>query len=272
MNQSNLSLSWRKRMNKVIICDLDGTLLGEENQLAPDTVEKIKHFIANGGTFIIATGRLDHDIVYIEEKLGISGAYRISQNGAVIKNQFNEIISKKKIEAVIVKEIMALLQGEQIRIEVSDAYHRYFPSPRSNGEIAEFVDRSIVGSNFYKKIGKDIFPTSLLMFVSEKTFYPLTREFYKKYRHEIDVVKTSPSTLEILKKGASKGTAVETILKELQVKTDEACSIGDAENDISMFQVTGYAYAVSDAPANVKAIADEVHPTVGDCISAFMEK
>lgn len=257
-------------MNKVIICDLDGTLLVKEDQFSPGTLEKIKRFINSGGKFIIATGRLDHDVVYVEEKLGIRGAYRISQNGAVIKNKYNEVISKKEMEPVIAKKIVKLLNEEKMRVEVSDICHRYFPSPRGEGEIAEFIDSSIIDSNFNEKIGKSIFPTTLLTFGSEKVFAQITKRIYKHFSHEVDVIETSPSTLEVLSKGASKGTAVEKVMKELQVSHTEVCSIGDAENDISMFGVTGYAYAVSSANAKVKAIVDKVYPTVGDCICAFM--
>ncbi|MEW9677415.1 Cof-type HAD-IIB family hydrolase [Lentibacillus sp. L22] len=256
-------------MTKVIICDLDGTLLRENGQPAPETVEIVRRFIDSGGIFMIATGRLDHDIVYIEEKLGVRGAYRISQNGAVIKNQANEIIWKQEIDVITAIEIVKMLNKKSPRVEISDADHRYFPTPRGTDEVGEFVDQSIVDSSFVAKIGKTIFPTILLTFGGN--FENITQYIRANYGQMVDVIMTSPSTLEILSKGVSKGAALEKILQKLPM-IGEVCAIGDSENDISMFEIADYAYAISTGKANVQQAADEVYPTVDDCIYAFMEK
>ncbi|MDY0393686.1 HAD hydrolase family protein [Virgibacillus halophilus] len=120
-------------MQKVIICDLDGTLLESNGKVSPDTIKMVQHFHKIGGIFIIATGRLDHDIVYIEEKLGIQGKYRVSQNGAVIKNQFNDVIWNRKMDPNAASRIVKFLRKKKLRVEVSDIKQRYFPSPRGLG-------------------------------------------------------------------------------------------------------------------------------------------
>src|SRR5699024_10897584 len=92
-------------MKKIVVCDLDGTLLDEQNNVIPGTKELIQSFIDDCGIFIIATGRLDHDIVYVEEYLGIKSDYRISQIGAVIKDSINNVILKSEIDSEIFKKI-----------------------------------------------------------------------------------------------------------------------------------------------------------------------
>lgn len=259
-------------MNKVIICDLDGTLLEAKGKLAPETIEKVNEFTDSGGMFIIATGRLDHDIVYIENKLGIRGSYRISQNGAIIKNQYNEILWKQEIELNTATEIVKLLGEKNLRVEISDVYHRYFPSPRGEGNVAEFVDHSIIEPNFNQKMGKDIFPTLLLTFGTRKIFQNLVDHIDANYGQKVDTVITSPSTLEVLSKGVSKGAAIKRMLKDLHVKSNKICAIGDSENDVSMFEIADYACTVSTASMNIQNEVDNVYPTVGDCIDAFMKK
>ena len=72
---------------KLLVCDLDGTLLDDNGEIDSFSLNEIKDFCERGGNFVICTGRLDQDIEYVEEHLGFKGSYRISQNGAVIKNR-----------------------------------------------------------------------------------------------------------------------------------------------------------------------------------------
>ncbi len=56
---------------KLLVCDLDGTLLDAEGKVDQDSLMKIKRFCEDGGHFVICTGRMDSDIQYVEEKLGL---------------------------------------------------------------------------------------------------------------------------------------------------------------------------------------------------------
>lgn len=44
-------------MYKVAISDLDGTLLGPDHKISAQTKHSIRHWVASGRKFIIATGR-----------------------------------------------------------------------------------------------------------------------------------------------------------------------------------------------------------------------
>ena len=55
--------------NKLLVCDLDGTLLDAQGQIDEKSLTLIKEFCAAGGHFVVCTGRMDTDIQFIEEKL-----------------------------------------------------------------------------------------------------------------------------------------------------------------------------------------------------------
>ena len=71
--------------NKVIVFDLDGTLLGANNEIigGTETLNCLDSLQQMGWTLAICTGRLDHDILKIEEQYKLKIEHRISQNGAV---------------------------------------------------------------------------------------------------------------------------------------------------------------------------------------------
>ncbi len=102
--------------NKVIVFDLDGTLLGANNEIigGTETLNCLDSLQQMGWTLAICTGRLDHDILKIEEHYKLKIEHRISQNGAVcMKGQQLIATLIDKQEAInIYKEI----QKEDIRI------------------------------------------------------------------------------------------------------------------------------------------------------------
>ena len=71
---------------KLIVTDLDGTLLNDEKKVSAYTVEMIQKAKAAGIKICIASGRFDGMLsIYRDSILGCD--YTISCNGAVVKNE-----------------------------------------------------------------------------------------------------------------------------------------------------------------------------------------
>ena len=75
---------------------------------------------------------------------------------------------------------------------------------------------------------------------------------------------SQPYYLDVTHPLASKGAVVHYLSRELGIPTDEIATIGDSENDVSMFEKGGFAIAMGNANDEVKAQADAV---VADCDS-----
>ena len=56
----------------------------------------------------------------------------------------------------------------------------------------------------------------------------------------------------------SKGKALTYVAKNLEVKKEEICVIGDSENDVEMFEAAGLSIAMGNAREDVKAKASFV--------------
>ena len=64
--------------------------------------------------------------------------------------------------------------------------------------------------------------------------------------------------MEIFSENASKGTALAALAQHLGIRTEEIACIGDGENDLSMFRVSGLKIAMGNSVAALKAQADHV--------------
>lgn len=256
-------------MNKyLLVCDLDGTLLDAKGQVDEASLAKIKAFCIAGGHFVICTGRMDTDIRYVEEKLGFKGEYRISQNGAVIMDKQDHLVSLEVIPEEYVKGLTEVIFRAGLRTEVANQNHRHFPSPRKPEEVAEFVDSSIVIKDLagYVAAGR-MKPTIYLTFGNSEQFATIKAQVNERLgANRVSMVETSPSSLEIFSNKVSKGKAVAWIQEQLHIEKEHLYVAGDAESDTTMFELTEHSYAVQDAPAVIREQAGLYQKTVGDVV------
>ena len=70
-------------MYKVVVSDLDGTLLNNHHQISSHTRRTLHALTDRGIRFIVATGRHHVDVQSIRDALGLD-IYLITANGAVV--------------------------------------------------------------------------------------------------------------------------------------------------------------------------------------------
>lgn len=251
--------------NKLLICDLDGTLLDAKGKIDNDSLKKIKEFCEDGGHFVICTGRMDSDIRYVEQQLGFQGEFRISQNGAVIKNAQDEAVFNESIPSEYIASLNQAIFGMNLRTEVSTMQNRLFPSPRDPENVAEFVDTSIVIENLPEYVLQHAEELMIYLTFGTASDFALIKERIETNlgKDKVGIVQTSPSSLEVFSEKVSKGNAVSFIMKRLAVSRENVYVAGDAESDVSMFQLTDHAYAVREAASDIIQQAGRYQKTVG---------
>jgi Cof subfamily protein (haloacid dehalogenase superfamily) len=71
-------------------------------------------------------------------------------------------------------------------------------------------------------------------------------------------VRSQSYYLDITPPGCTKGTFVEAMARRLGISTDAVATIGDMQNDLSMFAVSGLSFAMGNATDDVKRRATRV--------------
>ncbi|MEO8938028.1 MAG: Cof-type HAD-IIB family hydrolase [Burkholderiaceae bacterium] len=70
--------------------------------------------------------------------------------------------------------------------------------------------------------------------------------------------------LDVTNANADKGSALRAIAEHAGLALDEMAAIGDMVNDLAMLEIAGFAIAMGNAPAEVKAAADAVTASNSD--------
>lgn len=237
-------------MEKVVVFDLDGTLLNSRNEIigGNKTIQLLNDLKNKGFHMAICTGRLDHDIVKIDEKFQLNITERISQNGAVIYkgNDMKATLLDKK-EATSIYQI---LHEYPVRVEMNTISNRYWKSPRDPLFPKELFDSSIIDKHYEKRIP---YQPVVLFLVIGKT--KVLEEIQKKVLSQmktVDAILTSKTSLEIVSLGVSKGEAIHEMYPNAKIY-----SIGDSESDQSMAKYSEvFYYANSDGCENGETVVD----------------
>jgi hypothetical protein len=255
-------------MIKHIFCDLDGTLLKNfHGVIDSEDIEALKGAQEKGITISIATGRLDYEIKLLMEKYQLKG-YRISQNGGIVLNYYDELIYEKDLETRDVKQILQALEGENVVIffQTKDCYFIEKKLPivldfEKSQELITYIENpNIMNELDLHKI------VTISLWAEENQNRLIKQKLDKKIPRHIESFVSSKFTLDITNADNSKGKAIKQICLKDNISLDEVAVIGDSHNDISMFEITKHSYAMNEADDEVKRKALNVVNNVKDAV------
>ena len=265
---------------KIVVFDLDGTLLTDNGTIGEDTRTLIKKLKEYDVRFTFATGRLHSAITYMAEDLELKVPL-VSLDGSLIKSYpegktlFESFVKKKHVKKALdfVKQytlnialchadaiyyteenyiITQLMEKFGARYEQVDSYEDYFDKT---------LEISIAGDN-----------KNFMKYVWERMSFPysfgLRSSYFKSHRHD------NIYYVEIRKKNASKGSGMLRLLKYLKLKPGEAAVVGDWYNDISLFKTKAFKVALANAVPEIKRMADLITERSNneDGTAEFLEK
>lgn len=267
-------------MIKLIVSDMDGTLLNEEMQISSTNVSAIKRAQHQGIAFAIATGR-DFPLAFpLLEENGIkcpliaqNGAQYFDENG---KNMYNRGLEKSTVRKMlevfsnytdIHEELMTnkgiYSDNKDKRLEMLASMIYDMNPDTTYGEALEnaasHVDKmDIKFVDDYQEIVNDESAIILKVSVHSKKgrdiLDPLKDELHRAVPR-LAITASSKRNLEINHENAQKGIAVSQLAKQLGFKADEVMTLGDNINDLSMLKWAKYSVAMANAEPEVKEVA-----------------
>ncbi|MDR2008368.1 MAG: HAD family hydrolase [Alphaproteobacteria bacterium] len=254
---------------KYFFSDVDGTLL-QNHKLDSATVEVVRDFVKKGNKFILATGRIDPDIVGIEKVLGFSGDYRISQNGAVIKDKDNNVIYKELIPAEVVPALTDYVFGLQnVTIEITEVNNRFATAKRHISYTYEFTTPVAIDLNIREKIPN--LECTLFLILSDDVvlFKKIQADIQEKWGDKVYAVQTSPGCLEVISTKVSKGNAIAFLEQKLGLKKADIFVAGDSYNDVSMFEQYENSFGMKEGAADAISKAKNIVNNVAEVIEVI---
>lgn len=251
---------------KLIVSDLDGTLLQEDITVADSDRIALLEAIDEGFQVCIATGRNDLEIKEVLKSFN-QNLYRISQNGAFAYSADSNAILHQVFELKTAKRIYDKVKGLPFVTLVSnfdtnfiEEDNEFLPGIQEKMFHPIIIDQEI--ANKFELIQ----PSKFNLMGAEEDLMKIQHELATEFQDEIDIFISAKFVLDIMPKQISKGNALKKVLDELKIKPNEIACIGDSFNDISMFELTPYSFAMSHAHDSVKEEASYVVNSVKEAV------
>ena len=233
-------------MNKMIVLDLDGTLLKDDKTVSKETINILLKFKSAGNEILFATARPPRDAYkYVPEELRDNPI--ICYNGACIING-KEIVYRKEItkqDTLKVLQEAKNLGYNQICFEINDKlYSNFDPSDFFGKAPTQVVNlENLEFNNAYKVI------------VCSKN--KITQKMVENLPDSCKGIITDNGKLcQIMDSQASKWNCVKGLSKKIGIKLEDIIAFGDDYNDIDLIKNAGTGIAMGNAEQSVKEIAD----------------
>ena len=259
---------------KLLVSDIDDTLIGDDLKLSQRTIDTIKKVQDKGVRVAIATGRT-HDSAYpYVDQLNLHGPVLSFQGAVIVDTLTKETIRYCPLPYEQAKEVLAFA-------EEHECYAQYYAMDKmfiekhcaeSDGYISlTKVPAEEVGAPLKDKLDFD--PIKVLLIADAEKIGRLYDIAKERFGDSMEIARSKQLYLEFTHPDANKGEAVKILAKRYNIPMEEVMTIGDGLNDIPMIKAAGLGVAIGNAYEATKAVADVIaEPQDEDGAAKAMEQ
>jgi len=256
---------------KLILTDLDGTLLRDDKSLSPANRQALERAAAQGAQVVIATGRFYEGIPVELRDLPFL-RYFILMNGAKAYDRAEDkVLYQAELDMAAAERVFDLLEPLDASMDCYqndrglidrkyyDRLDYYIPdlearrlARRTRTPLDNFREEIRTGGKTVQKIQ---------IYTPHLELRPKVMEMLNRELPQLVLSISMPYNLEVNAPGATKGEALLALCRALSVDPAETVAFGDGTNDRTMLRCAGVGVAMANAAPETRAEADLVAPS-----------
>ena len=248
-------------MYRLILSDIDGTLLRDDLSIGAKTIQALKRAHERGIHFAYSSGRHRHACRIYNADLGFDPDYSLFNGGYIELD--GKVLHKSLLSFGLIDQAAKLLRDipcAKIAYTLDDFYEEsddaFFARQgficRQSGHRIVLSDAvgmwEADGTEIYKLIIKAKDTETIQKVIS--ALEPLSALS--------TMVQSTEVNLEVMPKGSHKGLGVSYLSKGLGIDKSECIAFGDYDNDIEMLEEAGLGIAMANASEACKSAADAI--------------
>ncbi|MBF4473372.1 Cof-type HAD-IIB family hydrolase [Flavobacterium sp. HJJ] len=240
-----------KQKIKVVISDLDGTLLNSDHTISAYTKSVFQELHKQNYLIIVATGRHHIDAMAIIDSLDFP-IYLVTSNGARIHSPQKELLYSLDMNGDSVKSVLAL----DIDPEITTVLFRetVWQTSKTNKKLNAFQKDLAYPPQVVNFAELEDFNAIKIFFTHEdhQKLVDLKEKILETHSDEFSHAFSLPICLEFMDKSVDKSAAISRILEKEGYTFAEAVSFGDGFNDEKMLDAAGIGLIMGNAPQSLK--------------------
>lgn len=258
-------------MIKMIVCDLDRTLLDSNKTIIKENIDCLIEAQAKGVILVLASGRNYYGMEHLFELLKMdqfNNGYIVGVNGMQLydfkTNSLNTKESLTKEDVTYIKAVAKKLKyvyfglrDDACFIAGNKFIDWLFHHPKFQKKfLSSGYDGRLPNPSFttYDTIDENL---NKICLQSLKFYFASSRRL-RRSLGQYQVMNVSPGWFEIVPNALNKVVRVKEIMAIHHIEPCEVMVFGDSENDIEMLKLTEHSFAMSNAFKSVKKVSKHV--------------
>jgi hypothetical protein len=258
---SRLARDGRDRdLIRLVVLDLDGTLLGPGLAISPRIVAAVQATTKRGIPVVIATGRMYRSALPFAQALGLTGPL-ICYQGAYIRQppgaggSPGEVLHHSPMRPAVARDAITWSRerGFDPHLNIDD----HLVMEAGDEAAPDYERLAGVGAEFVPDLlaAAAAGPTKVLAVGPADLPERNLGEARLAFSGRAQVTVSHPEYLEWTRVGVHKGRAVRWLARRDGIPLRQVMAVGDQFNDLEMISAVGCGVAMGGAPPEVRAVA-----------------
>lgn len=246
-------------MYKCILSDIDGTLLTDEHQIGPLTLNAIKSLRI---PFLPVSARSPEGIYPILNEYGIESSM-ICFSGGLILDEKGNILYENGMTYTQAKKVIDYIKKKQFDCTINIyALHDWLVEDKNDQRVKreERIVKASSQQGTLESLDKNRKIHKLLCMCNPLYTKQIEKELKMTFPH-CSIACSSDILIEIMNEGVTKADAIKHLCHYYSINKEDMIAFGDNYNDQEMLESVGMGIAMGNAPDDIKDIAKDVTDT-----------
>jgi Cof subfamily protein (haloacid dehalogenase superfamily) len=246
---------------KLLLSDVDGTLVTKEKELTPRSVEAVHRLHDAGILFAVTSGRPPRGMSMLLEPLALSTPIAAFNGGLVVGPDL-DVLEERVVRSDLVAPTIALMESFELSVWIYRGADWLVRDPDG-----PHVDREAHTVQFGPTVVDSFegFDGGVAKVVGVSDDYTAVATAADAAReelgHDVSASRSQPYYLDVTHPEANKGHVVRFLSERYGIAEAEIATVGDGPNDVLMFERSGLSIAMGNADREVQRAATHVTAT-----------
>ena len=244
---------------RLVIADVDGTLVTHEKILTPRAVEAVVQLRRAGIQFAVTSGRPPRGMAMLIEPLKLNEPLAAFNGGVLIQPDLVTVLRQNFLPPSVVRQTVQLILAHKLDAWIYTDLTWYVRDVK-----APHVAREQWTVKFEPEVTKDL--ANLVERVAKVVGVSDDLEAVQRCEKDVQealgatasAARSQPYYLDVTHPKANKGEVVLATSELLKIPVEEIATIGDMPNDVLMFVKSGVSIAMGNASPEVQKSATYV--------------
>lgn len=247
-----------RRPIRLVLSDVDGTLVTREKVLTDATVAAVGRLREAGVVFAVTSGRPPRGMEMLVGPLGLDSPIA-AFNGGMFVDTHMAVLEQRTLPAEVVPQVVAEFESDGLDVWVyrgAEWLVRDDTAPHVEREATTVGFRpTVIGS--FDGIGDGV---AKVVGVGDDhdLVARVEAEARERFGDHVSAARSQSYYLDVTHPRANKGSVVRSLSERYRIPAEEIATLGDMPNDVLMFAHSGLGIAMGNADAEVQRAARRV--------------